>query len=166
MVDTPQYKYASNDRVRAIFEEHVRTQDRLDAPVLVGEWGGFGGEGEDWLPHIEFLVNFFEQHKWGFTYWHYVNDMFNSPLMKVLSRPYPMAVGGRLNSYGFDRSTQEFNLSFEGDGECAAPSEIYIHKPAKTVEGCEYELEPVGESGAAKLVIKPVSGTVNVRITF
>ena len=94
MVDTPQYKYASNDRVRAIFEEHVRTQDRLDAPVLVGEWGGFGGEGEDWLPHIEFLVNFFEQHKWGFTYWHYVNDMFNSPLMKVLSRPYPMAVGG------------------------------------------------------------------------
>ena len=166
MVDTPQYKYASNDRVRAIFEEHVRTQDRLDAPVLVGEWGGFGGEGEDWLPHIEFLVNFFEQHKWGFTYWHYVNDMFDSPLMKVLSRPYPMAVGGRLNSYCFDRSTQEFNLSFEGDGECAAPSEIYIHKPAKTVEGCEYELEPVGESGAAKLVIKPVSGTVNVRITF
>lgn len=166
MVDTPQYKYASNDRVRAIFEEHVRTQDRLDAPVLVGEWGGFGGDGEDWLPHIEFLVNFFEQHKWGFTYWHYVDDMFNSPLMKVLSRPYPVAVSGRLVSYGFDQSAQEFNLSYEGDGECAAPTEIYIHKPAKTVEGCEYELESVGENGAAKLVVKPVSGTVNVKITF
>ena len=150
----------------AIFEEHVRTQDRLDAPVLVGEWGGFGGEGEDWLPHIEFLVNFFEQHKWGFTYWHYVDDMFDSPLMKVLSRPYPVAVSGRLISYGFDQSTQEFNLSYEGDGECTAPTEIYIHKPAKTVEGCEYELESVGENGAAKLVVKPVSGTVNVKITF
>lgn len=128
--------------------------------------GGFGGEGEDWLPHIEFLVNFFEQHKWGFTYWHYVDDMFNSPLMKVLSRPYPVAVSGRLVSYGFDQSAQEFNLSYEGDGECAAPTEIYIHKPAKTVEGCEYELESVGENGAAKLVVKPVSGTVNVKITF
>lgn len=92
--------------------------------------------------------------------------MFNSPLMKVLSRPYPVAVSGRLISYGFDQSTQEFNLSYEGDGECASPTEIYIHKPAKTVEGCEYELESVGENGAAKLVIKPVSGTVNVKITF
>ena len=92
--------------------------------------------------------------------------MFNSPLMKVLSRPYPVAVSGRLISYGFDQSTQEFNLSYEGDGECAAPTEIYIHKPAKTVEGCEYELESVGENGAAKLVVKPVSGTVNVKITF
>ena len=83
--------------------------------------------------------------------------------MKVLSRPYPVAVSGRLISYGFDQSTQEFNLSYEGDGECAAPTEIYIHKPAKTVEGCEYELESVG---AAKLVVKPVSGTVNIKITF
>lgn len=165
MVDTPQYKYASNDRVGAIFEQHAKTQDRLDSPVLVGEWGGFGGEGEDWLPHIEYLVNFFEAHKWGFTYWHYVDDMFNSPLMKVLSRPHPVAVGGRLNSYGFDAAAQEFNLSFEADTNCTAPTEIYIHKPAKAVEGCEYEQHDLRD-GAAKLIIKPTSGTVNIKITF
>ena len=165
MVDTPQYKYASNDRVGAIFAEHERTQDRLGVPVLVGEWGGFGGEGDDWLPHIEFLVNTFEKNKWSFTYWHYVDDMFNSSLMKVLSRPYPMAVAGTIDSYGFDQKNGVFSLSYE-QGDCDKPTEIYVHKAPKTVEGGEYESVAVGSSGAAKLIFKDAPGVHNIKITF
>lgn len=45
-VDSPLYKYASNERVDSIFEEHQRSQQRLGVPVIVGEWGGFtGGKG-------------------------------------------------------------------------------------------------------------------------
>ena len=37
-VDTPLYKYASNERIKFIFDEHRRTQERLGIPVIVGEW--------------------------------------------------------------------------------------------------------------------------------
>ena len=39
-VDTPLTNNASPYRIDYIFDEHKRTQERMDVPVLVGEWGG------------------------------------------------------------------------------------------------------------------------------
>ncbi len=113
MVDTPQYEYASNDRIKGIFDEHKKTQERLNTPVLVGEWGGYGDDGEGWLPHIEFIVNMFAENKWSHVYWCYFDGMLETPLMKVLNRPYPMAVAGKILSYGFDSKANVFVLSDE-----------------------------------------------------
>ena len=44
-VDTPLYQYANASRVKAFFCEMRNTQERLNVPVIVGEWGGSGGNG-------------------------------------------------------------------------------------------------------------------------
>ena len=68
MVDTPAYKYANNSRVGMIFDEHRKTQERLQIPCLVGEWGSCA-EGDGWYPHIRFLQDKFDSYKWSNTYW-------------------------------------------------------------------------------------------------
>ena len=125
MVDTPAYKYASNDRVGSIFAEHRRSQERLNMPVVVGEWGGFGGDDAGWLPHIDFLLRLFDENKWSNTYWCYKKDFFASPLMQVFVRAFPRAVDGTLKSYTYDSSAKVFRMELLQTGtlpaEIAAP---------------------------------------------
>ncbi len=166
MVDTPQYKYASNDRAKAIFDEHKRTQERLNVPVLVGEWGGAGGDSEEWLPHIEYIADLFDQNKWSSAYWHYSDGMFDSFLMKTLNRPHPVAVAGEIISYGFDAKAGVFNLSYEQDLSCDEPTVVYVHKTPERVEGGEYEQVALGDKGGAKLIFKNGSKKREIKIIF
>ncbi len=114
MVDTPMYKYASFERVNGMFSAHRDTQLRLNVPVVVGEWGGFGGGGDEgWLPHIAAILKLFDSYKWSNTYWCCTGkDIFNSPLMKVFIRPYPRAVPGTIKEYSYDLEKKVFELSF------------------------------------------------------
>lgn len=116
MVDTPLYKFASNERVGGMFAQHKKSQDRLHLPVLVGEWGG-GGEGDGWLPHVNFLLNMFDENKWSNTYWCYYEGWLETPLMQVFSRPYPKAVPGNISSYSWNIEEKKFVLEFDSDSE-------------------------------------------------
>jgi endoglycosylceramidase len=166
MVDTPAYKYASNSRVGSIFDEHKRSQERLGIPVLVGEWGG-QSEGTDWLFHIEYLLDKFDGYHWGHTYWAYYDGLLSDPIMTCLRRTSPVAVCGSIKEYSLDRENDIFTLTYDQDKEYGLPTEIYVHKAAKSVE-CdgEYALEPIGENGAAMLKISAGAGTHKVVIKF
>ncbi|MDR1927042.1 MAG: cellulase family glycosylhydrolase [Oscillospiraceae bacterium] len=152
MVDTDAYAYASNDRVGSIFEEHRRSQERLHSPVLVGEWGG-GGEGESWFPHIEFLLNLFDSYAWSNTYYTYSEDFFDQPLMRVLSRPYPVAVNGTLQGFSYDRAAGRFAAGFiqSLQNDAAAESIFYLPRKAERISAdpalqCAEEAIPGGEA--------------------
>ncbi len=168
MVDTPDYKYASNSRTGEIFDEHFRTQQRLGIPVLVGEWGGSGGsEGTEWLGHIDYLLDKFDSHKWGQTYWAYSAGMLDSVIMQSLLRIAPVAVNGTIESYCTDRKNNIFTLTFEQDGEAAAPTEIYLPFAVKSIEADgRYELEAMGENGAAMLRVFTGKGRHTVRVGY
>lgn len=166
MVDTPAYKYASNSRVGSIFDEHRRSQERLNVPLLVGEWGG-ASEGTDWLFHINYLLDKFDSYHWGQTYWAYYDGLLNDPIMNSLIRTAPVAVCGSIKEYGLDREKDIFTLTYEQDKDYSLPTEIYIHKAFKNIE-CdgEYTLEPIGENGAAMLKITAGTGTHKVTVEF
>lgn len=132
MVDTELYKYASNSRVDSIFSEHKNTQMRTQNPVLVGEWGGFS-EGNEWFPHIEHLIDIFNNNKWSNTYWAYWKELLDEEIMTVLCRPYPKAVTGNIISYKHDRENNEFILKFSQDKEYDVPTVIFAHKPVKEI---------------------------------
>lgn len=166
MVDTPAYKYASNERVGSIFDEHKRAQERLNVPVMVGEWGS-RAEGTEWLPHIEFLLDKFDSEQWSQTYWAYYDGLLEMPIMSLLSRTYPVAVCGKIDKYGFDRENNIFVLEYTQNKEYSLPTEIYLHKRAKKIE-CdgEYVLEEKSQNGAAMLKITTGCGKHTVKVLF
>ncbi len=164
MVDTPAYKYASNDRVGSIFAQRKAEQNSsMPVPVLVGEWGGFS-EGTEWLPHIQYLLALFDEYKWSSTYWAYFDGLVGSHMWQVLKKPYPRAVTGTINSYSFNRDENTFTLSFNQDREFDVPTEIFLNTEAENVEtDGEYETEQLCE-GAYLLKIKTGIGLHEVKI--
>ena len=124
-VDTPLYQYASEERIRAIFRAHRGTQERLDCPVLVGEWGGFS-EGDGWLPHIEALLKLFDKYRWSSTYWCYFDGILDSPVMRAIVRPHPEAVCGRIVEYTWSAAKREFRLEFVQTVPSEAPTVINV----------------------------------------
>lgn len=166
MVDTPSYKYANNHRIKAIFDEHKRTQDRMNIPVIVGEWGGFT-EGNEWFHHIKFLLELFDSNKWSQTYWAYFNGILEGDVTtEVLCRPYPAAVTGRIIGYRHDRDNDTFTLSYEQEKEYDSETEIYIHKPYKEIitDG-EVSEEKINDK-ASILKIKTDIGTNTIKVIF
>ncbi|MDR1465492.1 MAG: cellulase family glycosylhydrolase [Oscillospiraceae bacterium] len=164
-VDTPAYDFANAGRVGEMFAEHRRSQERLDLPVIVGEWGG-GGDGERWLPHITFLLNLFDRNAWGHTYWAYQPDFFDRPLMRVLVRPYPTAVNGTIDAFSYDSETGVFEMTYTTPpvADAAVPTLVYLHRTPKSVAADgTYSLEPIYGSEARTLSITAGAGTHAVR---
>ncbi len=140
-VDTPLTNEASPHRVDHIFNEHERTQARMDVPVLVGEWGGMVPGGEQY-PALEHLIDKFDRNRWSQTYWHWFDGMEHSKIMDILSRPYPQAVAGAIKSYGYDRRNDVFTLSYTGDPAVKAPTLVWLPKtPKKVYSTKKYELK-------------------------
>ncbi len=166
MVDTPEYKYASNNRVGSIFDEHRRSQERLGVPLLVGEWGG-QSEGTEWLHHIRYLLDKFDGYHWGQTYWAYYDGLLENPIMECLARTSPVAVCGEIKEYSLDREKNIFSLSYEQDKEYSLPTEIYVHTAPKNIS-CdgEYTLEAYGDKGGSMLKINAGKGSHKVTIEF
>lgn len=133
-VDTPLTNSASPYRVDFIFNEHSRSQKRLDMPVLVGEWGGMVPGSEEY-PALEHLVDKFDTNKWSQTYWHYHPQLIGkeSRIMDILARPYPMAVAGKIKSYGYDRKAKTFTLRYSCDGSVKTPTLIYLPSEPKNI---------------------------------
>ena len=149
MVDTPFYKYADNERVGAIFEKRLEEQLKLDVPVLVGEWGG-GVETGNWFEHGEYLLDLFDKNKWSNTYWAFIKEALDTPIMDMLHRPYPKAVCGEIEEYCYSKEKQTFTLSFNQEKEYNVPTEIYLHKSPNKIEvseGGRYIVDKVGRYG-------------------
>lgn len=167
MVDTPAYSNASNERVDHIFNEHARTQERLDVPVIVGEWGGFYNDesGDCSYSHLIHLLQFFDSHKWSNTYWCFWQGIENSKIMEIIARPYPIAVPGEITSYKFDYESKKFVLNFTVDKKVKQAAEVFIPKEPVSVE-TEGKYEICEDSGMKYLKVKPVSGENTVTVTF
>ncbi len=166
MVDTPAYKYASNSRVDSIFKQRKKEQDeKLNIPVIVGEWGGYC-EGTEWLPHIEFLLELFDRNKWSNTYWAFFEGLIGSPVWDVLKKPYPRAVTGKIDSYYHDRDGNTFTLIYTQDKEYDVSTEIFAHKKIdKIIVDGEYEIEPIDDDSYV-VKVKTGVGSHMVRIIF
>lgn len=131
-VDTPLTNKASPYRIDFIFDEHKRTQERLDVPVIVGEWGGMYPGCEEY-PALEHLISKFDRNKWSHTYWHYAENLENSRIMDIISRPLPIAVAGEIKAYDYDRKNDVFTLTYKGSSTIKAPTLIYLPKEAKKI---------------------------------
>ena len=163
-VDTPLTNKASPHRVDIIFNEHRRKQLKMGIPVLVGEWGGMVPGGEEY-PALEHLIDLFDSNGWSQTYWHYLDDMKNTKIMGILSRPYPQAVAGHIKKYRYDRKNDVFDLSYTGSAEIHTPTVIYLPKvPKKIYASKKYTLKALGD--AFLLQVNAGKGECAVKVEF
>ena len=116
----------------------------MNVPVIVGEWGSFGDETDDWLPHIQFLFEVFEKYHWSQTYWAFIPGFFENRVMKVYRRPYPKAISGKIEKYHYDLEAKTFTLEFTQDDKSCGESII----------GMPFEVESVTVDGENCEIIK------------
>lgn len=157
IADTPAYKHAGTQRIKSIFDEQKRTQERLGAPVIVGEWGGFIA-GNEWHYHAEYLLSLFDSNNWSNTYWAYFDGLFESELMpNVLTRPYPRAVTGKIASFEHNRKENSFTLEYSQDKVFDVPTVIFAHKPVVRIA-----VDGVTATNAVTNLVGSDSSTVSI----
>lgn len=134
LVDTDAMHLSSDTRVTTIFERAAENADRLDVPVLVGEWGAFD-DREGIASHCRAQLDLFESKGWGWLYWVWTPGLRGSEAAAELRRPRPRAIAGSAVRYGralastvpsADGSAPGWAASWQGDPALAAPSELFV----------------------------------------
>lgn len=166
VVDTPDLAQSNNARVELIFKRHYETTQRLNMPMLVGEWGAFGGHGEAIIPVAWGVVNVFEELGCSDTYWLYSQHLIDAAYLPALQRAVPARLAGTLVSYDNDPEAGSFTCTWRENPEITAPTTIYV--PASldaanktitlTPEGSTYTTEPAIEGSRNQYFVIPPTG--------
>jgi endoglycosylceramidase len=166
VTDTPDIASPSNPRVEFIFARHGETGKRLGMPMLVGEWGAYGGSPGA-QPAAEFVVRQFEKLLCGETYWVYAKALDRTAAFRALQRAYPMAVAGTLLEYRADAANRKFTCTWKEDPKITAPTHVYVPEKFQitkdrvtvTPPGKGFSMEPVREGSHNTYLVIPPTGT-------
>jgi endoglycosylceramidase len=166
LVDTRNYDSQSNERVELLFSRINETSQRMDVPVLVGEWGAFSGNSPEMASNASFIIRLFEKFGFSNTYWAYYPGIENNLYFNtVIIRPYPQYIGGLLENYSFDSEKGIFTCRWKESSEVSAPTVIFIPDIDNLVresitlspERSSSVIQPVKNSRSGYLII-PVTG--------
>ncbi|MGH8875942.1 MAG: cellulase family glycosylhydrolase [Stackebrandtia sp.] len=110
----------------------LRTAERLDAPILLGEFG-LDATRPGGLDYVDAVADLTDKAGMGWSYWSsdpgpwgpYEDDK-PTPLADTLDRAYPRAVAG--TPLNIDSGTGKLRLTFHADPDITAPTEIYLPK--------------------------------------
>jgi len=166
VVDTADIASGSKERVKLIFSRHGETARRLNMPMIVGEWGAYGGAGSDVVPEAWFVVRQFEKLLCGDTYWLFGRNLYTSPYLKALQRPIPQRIAGTLLAYHADPEHGTFTCTWKEDPSVVAPTCIYIPDWAYhgqdrinlTPRGSVLEVTPAAKGSKSIFVVIPPTG--------
>ncbi len=140
VVDTEYVNLSSNKRIKVILDNHQKVANKLQTPVIFGEWGAHY-QNEQGLKHLQYIINYFDDNKWSHTYYCLFDGIENNKILDVLNRPYPKAVAGKIISYNYDFDSKQFNLKWQQGENGKVDSEIYLpYKPSRIITKCNYQL--------------------------
>ncbi|WP_341216346.1 cellulase family glycosylhydrolase [uncultured Wocania sp.] len=174
VVDSDALTLGSNDRVELIFERIAQTGQRLNVPVLIGEWGALHGKSPDLIPTADFLLNQFSKHGFSDAFWAYGKFLLEASFLDVLKKPYPVETSGVLKNYSFDYESGVFNCTWEENEAITAPTRIYVSDISKVnmdslkltpkMEGVT--IQKMEHEKAGHLVIMPSGEDVERKLSF
>ena len=167
VVDTDAIAAGSNDRVELIFERIAESGQRLNMPVLIGEWGALPNKNPELESVADFLMNTFNKHQFSDTYWAYGQHMKDASYLKILQKPYPVAVSGELLNYKIDWLEKVFTCEYKNNPALNVPTLLYV--PNKNSEfiiepnDTKWEIKEIDNTEAAYILI---SSMANEKITI
>ena len=153
VVDTDGVDEPANTRVELIFNQAYNNAVRMNLPMLVGEWGAFGGDRPGYLEAGKFIVSRFEKLQCSDTYWHYEKNAESRSFFGIQNRFYPAHINGSLISYSYDVDKGDFEAKWEESADIKAVNRFYVPN-LKGIAKEEIKLEP-----ASKFSIELVEGT-------
>lgn len=163
-VDSELTNTASNNRVDLIFDEHAKTQARLDVPVIVGEWGGMVPGCEEY-PHLEYLLEKFDKNHWSQTYWAFWKELQGEKIIDIIARPHPVAVPGTITDYGYNAKNKTFRIRFNNETKTTKKVEIYApYAPSEIITERKFTVKNIGNSQAVIISIGVSKGENSVEI--
>jgi len=179
LVDTKNYDSQSNERVGLIFNRMKETSERMNVPVLVGEWGAFSGNSESMAMNARYITGLIENLGFSNTYWAYYSGIESDLYFKsAIVRPFPHYTAGVLTSCSYDPATGNFTCSWDEAPEIKAPTVIFIpdlssldKKNIVITQGGsgspEFRTSGKGRSGYVIIPVtgKQVSRTLTMKIT-
>ena len=87
--------------------------------------------------------------------------------MKIIARPYPVAVPGEITKYEFNRKNKTLTLKFNSDESTRKKVEIYLpSNPTEIKTKCKYNIKPVFASEAAYISVGVSKGENTIQITL
>lgn len=101
LVDTDAYDHPGYGRLDVIFDMHKETGERMDVPVLVGEWGCFPNAGDSEVAQAKYIMDIFSKNLFSDTYYDF-SHIKDNRVLEAIARPYPMQVPGTVKDYSYD----------------------------------------------------------------
>ncbi|WP_062105948.1 cellulase family glycosylhydrolase [Bacillus niameyensis] len=167
VVDSDLAHTANDRRLEFIFERHEETRQRLDMPMLIGEWGAFYNSHKTGhvALHIKRLM---ERLLCSDTYWSYTDDMDQSSSFLGIQRAYPIAVAGTLLQYRHEDAIGTYQMKWEETSVIGAPTLIYLpdirnfkeKDISLSPEGSSYVLRKMDDSDGGYLEIPPITDSI------
>lgn len=143
VVDTPDLAQANSARVELIFNRHYETTKKLEMPMLIGEYGAFGGWNEQILPSARGVQRMLEQLNCSDTYWDYGRDIQERAYFPTLCRPIPVHLAGTLIEYRSDPEKMTFNCHWKENTELKGDTIIYL--PKSFINNRNIQVTPKGK---------------------
>lgn len=175
VVDTKEVENPSYERVEFIFDRIAESGQRMDVPVLVGEWGALHGKSLKMVKTARHLVGLIESHKFSNTYWAFYNDIETYPYFRnAIVRPYPQKISGSLVDYNYNFKTGDFTCIWNETKQSSTPTIIYVPN-LKILSEEDIKMTPSAEqivfeyfdkSNAGKLLIYPVGEDIVRTVSF
>ncbi len=175
VVDTKEIENPGYERVEFIFDRINISGERMDIPVLVGEWGALHGKSPKLVETARHLVGIMEEHAFSNTYWAYYDGIETNPYFKnAVIRPYPAFIAGDLIDYEYNFTTGEFTFSWEEQENQKSPTEIYVPN-LKDLSENDITVTPASEqivfefcknTNAGKLLVSPMGRQIKRKIHF
>ena len=174
LVDTEAYKEASTARVEYLFKTAKKTADRLNMPMLVGEWGAWGSNEGAYVHQADKIMRLFESQQSSQTYWAYYNNIEKNSFFKVLTKPYPTAVAGEIIKYSYDWENEIFTCEWEENSSMDVPSLFYLPDVSQLEEeninlnpgGYGFEIKTLDIGASARLNIQPLKENIIRKLTI
>ena len=174
LVDTKNLSNSSNDRLELIFERINESGNRMNVPVLIGEWGALGADEPEMSELAYKNLHLIEKFKFNNTYWAYYKDVEKRSWFKPLVRPYPAYIAGELLSYSYDEVSGSFTCEWNETDTQTMSTQIFVPDMNKIniekliifPQGNGVVLEPLNEGKGGYISISPTGKNCKRKISY
>lgn len=165
VLDTEMAGKADNNRLLYMFYQLARSAEKLQLPMLIGEWGAFYTGGQEVMDAASMMVKGIDSLVIGDFYWDYFRGIENQIFFKrVLLRPYMQAATGKMIQQVVNKNS--FTISWQDSKKSKSKNIVFLPNTKNLrIEGkAQYKKIKLNETGSCLLEISSSGKTIKRRL--